>query len=250
MRIDGPLRAPDIERALAALGSRSVNFEAADLARADPARGWSVTDVCQALEPEPPGPPLPGGSWEIARRLMRGYEFADPSIVRAYYDPEVPLLGRNMLLKLQALGLVHLFAGVRVSAVSDDVRTLDGRRVYIWGWAYQTLQGHVEMGQMDWQVWKWGDTGEVEFRVHSVSRGAAIPNPIIRLGFHLVKGREREAFLNSTRERMRAFVKLALEQDGDGGAPVREAAAMLTARPSASQDDAPERLAEALRDPG
>ncbi len=31
--------------------------------------------------------PRPRRSCEIARRLMRGYEFADPSIVRAFYDP-------------------------------------------------------------------------------------------------------------------------------------------------------------------
>ena len=114
MRIDALRGEPDIERALADLASRPINFDVAAMERADPAQGWNVTDVCQTLEPEPPGPPLPDGSWEIARRLMRGYEFADPSIVRAYYDPDVPLRGRTMLLKLQALGLVHLYAGVRV----------------------------------------------------------------------------------------------------------------------------------------
>jgi hypothetical protein len=119
--------------------------------------------------------------------------------------------------------------------------------VHVWGWAYRTLQGHVEMGQMDWEVWKWTDTGAVQFRVHSVSRTASIPNPIVRLGFHLVKGRERQAFLDSTRERMRTFVKLALEQEGDATTPVRDAAAQITARPSAPQDGAPEELADQLR---
>ena len=247
MRIDALRGEPNLERALAKLQSRPINFDVADLERADPAQGWSITDVCQALEAEPPGPPLPDGSWEIARRLMRSYEFADPSIVRAYYDPDVPLNERNMLLKLQAFGLLHLYAGVRVCSVYDDVRHIDGREVHVWGWAYRTLQGHVEMGQMDWEVWKWTDTGAVQFRVHSVSRTASIPNPIVRLGFHLVKGRERKAFLDSTRERMRTFVKLAREQEGDGAAAVREAAAQITARRSALPDGAPEQLADQLR---
>ena len=100
---------------------------------------------------------------------------------------------------------------------------------------------------MDWEVWKWVDSGTVEFRVHSVSRAAPIRNPIVRIGFHLVKGRERQTFLDSTRERMRTFVKLALEQEGDGAAPVREAAAQITARRSAPPDGAPEQLADQLR---
>ena len=69
----------------------------------------------------------------------------------------------------------------------------------MWGWNYRTLDGHVEMGQMDWEVWKWLETGAVEFRVHAVSRAAPIPNPIVRLGFHLLRGRERDAFLQSTK---------------------------------------------------
>ena len=249
MRIDRLAREPDVPAALADLAQRPINFELADLARADPAEGWSVTDVCQELEPEAPGPPLTDGSFEIARRLMRGYEFADPSIVRAYYDPAAPLLGRDMLLKLQAFGLVHLFAGVRVSAVYDEQRELDGREAHVWGWAYRTLEGHVEMGEMHWQVWKWPDTGAVQFRVHSVSRGAPIANPVVRIGFGLVKGRERQAFLESTRERMRTFVKLALERDGDATAPVRDAAEQLTAHSAGGEGEAHERLAGQLRKP-
>jgi uncharacterized protein (UPF0548 family) len=145
---------------------------------------------------------------------MRGYEFADPSIVRAYYDPDVPLERRNMLLKLQALRVAHLFAGVRVGEVYEETRELAGRPARVWGWNYRTLEGHVEMGQMDWEVWKWLGDGRVEFRVHAVSRPAPIPNPIVRLGFHLLRGRERRAFLESTGERMRTFTGLALEREG------------------------------------
>lgn len=177
---------------------------------------------------------------------MSGYEFADPSIVRAYYDPAIPLERRNMLLRLQGLGVVHLFVGVRVGAVYEHTRDLEGRRARVWGWNYRTLEGHVEMGQMAWEVWKWLDDGCVDFRVHAVSRTATIPNPLIRFGFHLLRGRERQAFLQSTKRRMRTFTELALASE-DPHRTVRCAAAAVTARPARDADAAHEALAESIR---
>jgi hypothetical protein len=100
------------------------------------------------------------------------------------------------------------------------------------------------MGEMSWEVWKWLATGEVEFRIHAVSRRAAIANPVIRLGFTLVGPHERRVFLRSTCERMQRFTELALEH-GDRTEPVREAAAELTARPM-RQDAAHEQAARNL----
>ncbi len=230
---------PGIARRLAALADKPLNFDPAMLRNGQIASGWEITDVCQRLPDEQPGPPLDSGSWVIARRLMQGYEFADPSIVRAYYDPDVPLERRDMLLKLQALGLVHVFVGVRVGGVYEETRRLDGRYAHVWGWNYRTLAGHVEMGQMDWEVWKWLRDGRVEFRVHAVSRPASIPNPIVRIGSHLLRRRERRAFLDSTQERMRTFTQLALETE-DADRRVRDASAQITARPAREHDPAPD----------
>jgi hypothetical protein len=55
---------------------------------------------------------------------------------------------------------------------------------------------------MDYQVWKWLDTGDVEFRIHVVSRPAQIPNPIIRWGFRLLGRREQVRFARRACERM------------------------------------------------
>lgn len=237
---------PGVARRLAALADKPLNFDLATLCDACPTGGWEVTDVCQRLPDEPPGPPINGGTWQIARRLMRGYEFADPSIVRAYYDPQLPLERRDMLLKLQALGLVHLFAGVRVGDVYRETRELEGQSVDVWGWNYRTLAGHVEMGQMDWEVWKWLGNGRVEFRVHAVSRPAPIPNPIVRIGFQLLRGRERRAFLESTQKRMRRFTELALQREG-ADRRVRDAAVDLTARTTRADDPAHDALANNIR---
>ena len=115
---------------------------------------------------------------------MRDYEFADPAIVRAVYADDSPFETRDMLLEGRFYGLrFHL--GVRVGGLVDEETAVDGRPVRRWGWNYRTLQGHLEMGQMDYEVRKWLDSGEVEFRIHAFSRPAHIPNPVIRLGFRV-----------------------------------------------------------------
>ncbi len=233
---------PRVQRRLAALPRKRLNFDPSTLESASVAGGWTFTDLCQALPPEPPGAPIQDGSWQIARRLMRGYEFADPSIVRAYYDPEAPLQGRNMLLKLRALGIAHLYVGVRVGDVYEGVREIEGNQACVWGWNYRTLEGHVEMGQMDWEVWKWLTDGRVEFRVHAVARLAHIGNPIVRLGFLLLREHERQAFLDSTKRRMLTFTELALSREHAGDS-IRDAAASLTVRPGSRDDPAYESVA-------
>ena len=235
-----------IQRRLAELTRKPLNFDLAELANASPRTGWTTTDLCQPLPGEPPGTPLATGSWQIARWLMSGYEFADPSIVRAYYDADIPLERRNMLLRLQALGVAHLFVGVRVGEVYERTRELGGRHARVWGWNYRTLEGHVEIGQMDWEVWKWLDDGQVEFRVHAISRPARIPNPIVRLGFHLLRKRERDAFLDSTKRRMRTFTELALTAE-DPERTIRDAAAAVTARRMRGANAAHEAVAHRAR---
>lgn len=231
-----------IRRRLAELAGKPVNYDPAALDLEHPPAGWHVDHRCQPLPAEAPGEPVPGGSWEIAQRLIRGYEFADPSLVRAHYDPERPLDGRDMLLELRALNLVSVHVGVRVVHVYDEVRQVGERGARVFGWAYRTLEGHVEQGQMDWQVWKWPDTGEVQFRVHAVSRPASIANPVIRIGFWLLRGHERAVFLNSTDTRMRSLTELALNRETVGAA-VREASPGLTARRLSADDPSHEQLA-------
>jgi uncharacterized protein (UPF0548 family) len=136
---------------------------------------------------------------------MRDYAFADPAIVRAVYLRDSPLEGRDLLLEVRFWGLRFSF-GVRVGRVIDETRKIEGRQVRVWGWNYATLQGHLERGQMDYEVWKWLDTGAVEFRIHVVSRASRIGNPIIRLGFRLFGRREQVRFAKRACERMAELV--------------------------------------------
>jgi len=45
----------------------------------------------------------------------------------------------------------------------------------VWGWCYQTLQGHLEQGRLGYEVIKNLHTGQVSFRVPGYSRPAQIP---------------------------------------------------------------------------
>jgi uncharacterized protein (UPF0548 family) len=201
---------PAIQQALEVLRKSHFNFAAPEAAELNAASGWRLDDLCQALPSESPGPPLPDGSFATAQKLMRGYEFVDPSVVRAYYDEKEPLEGRTMLLVVRFHGL-RFHAGVRVRAVHDTTIESEGRPAYVWGWTYGTLTGHFEMGQMDWQVSKWLDTGEVQFRITAYSRPAPVRNPFVRLGFRVFGRREQLAFLRSTMSRMARLTALTVD---------------------------------------
>jgi uncharacterized protein (UPF0548 family) len=196
------LRQPrDPRRALAEFRGRELNFDVSRRSEYTPENGWHADDVRQALPSEPPGAPTPGGSWETARSIARDYDFADPSIVRGVFDREEPLEQRTMLLILRFHRL-RIYVGVRVGDVYDEEGTLDGRRGRVFGWNYRTLEGHVEQGEMVWEVWKFPETGEVLFRVASFSRAAPRGNLWVRLGFRLFGRREQLRFLNLTANRM------------------------------------------------
>jgi hypothetical protein len=170
---------------------------------------WHVDFYRHSLPPEPPGEPVPNGPFETAKLLLCDYEFADPTRVRAYYRADAPLEHRDMLLEIRYF-ILRVRVGVRIGPVFDEVREVDGRGARIWGWAYRTLKGHLERGQMDYQVWKWLDTGEVEYRIHAVSQVAKIRNPILNLGFRLVGRREQLQFARRCAERMERLVNLRL----------------------------------------
>jgi uncharacterized protein (UPF0548 family) len=170
---------------------------------------WHVDDYCRSLRPEPPGEPVRRGPFEAAKLLLRDYEFADPTRLRAFYRADAPLVDRDMLLEIRYLGL-RVRVGVRIRAVFDEIREVAGRKARVWGWAYGTLEGHLERGQMDYQVWKWLDTGEVEYRIHAVSEVAEIRNPILSIGFRLVGRREQVQFARRCGERMEQLVNSKL----------------------------------------
>lgn len=200
---------PRTLRALRRLKSKPLNFDLARLPELISAGDWHVDALRQPLTREPPGEPVPGAAWEQARQVMIDYQAADPAMVRAIYDADTPLAGRDMLLEVRFLFL-RFHAGVRVGEVYDEDRFEADRRARVFGWNYRTLAGHFEQGQMAYEVWKWTDTGDVEFHIHAASRVAQSGNPILRLGFRLLGRRQQLRFYRNACARMAKLVDARL----------------------------------------
>ncbi len=173
-----------VRRRLERLGGLPVNFDASRIDGYGPENGWHRDDMIERLPHEGSGEPAEHASWKLARHLMVDYQLADPRMVRAFYRPDAPLAGRDMLLRIR-FGVLRFDVGVRVGEVYEDTREVDGRRARVFGWAYRTLEGHFEEGQMHYEVWKWLDTGDVYFRLFAVSRPATSGPLLKRLGFRL-----------------------------------------------------------------
>jgi uncharacterized protein (UPF0548 family) len=191
-------------RAYDDLHGRDVNFEPIgwETAVADPT--WQADRWHTELPSEPPGPPQPGGPFEVARGLLRSYEVADPALVRAVYDASAPFDGRDMLLVGRFFGL-RFPMGVRIGGVFDGPDEVDDVPVHRFAWFYRTLEGHLERGQMDYEVVKYLDDGRVEFRTAAYSQRGPIRNPIVRAGFALFGRRTQLRFYARASERMRAL---------------------------------------------
>lgn len=204
------------KRRLAQLSQRQVNFDASRIVDYTRSAGWHIDDMIEELPHEPSGPPVTGGAWETAKQLMIDYQLADPGVVRAVYEHDGPLEGRDMLLQIRFAGL-RFAVGVRVGEVYEEQRELDGRSAHIFGWAYRTLQGHFEQGEMHYQVWKWDDTGDVEFRLHAVSKVADSGPWILRAGFRLAGRPNQLRFYRQTCRRVRRLTETELETELDYG---------------------------------
>ena len=237
-------------KALDELHDKGLNFDLQRRGDFTPANGWHVDDYRQPLPPEPPGRPLPDGSWQVARRLIRDYAFADPSIIRAVYYPDRPLEQQDMLLEGRFLGLRFYF-GCRVGEVNDELRIIHARQVQVWGWNYRTLQGHLEMGQVDYEVWKWLDSGTVEFCIHVVSKPAHIPNPMIRLGFRVFGRAMQRRFARHACQRMAQLTTAALDRrpGHDASKPAPPWSDQLTVAPAADRARTQRRLARQWQRP-
>jgi uncharacterized protein (UPF0548 family) len=206
-RADGKAR-----RRLADLGRRAVNFDATDIDALVADGGWRVDDMVEPLPHEGSGPPAEGGSWQVARKIMDEYQLADPAVVRASYDRQAPMPGRDMLLKIRFAGL-PIRVGVRIGDVYEQTLQLDGRQVHLFGWSYRTLEGHFEQGQMHYELWKWLDSGDIEFHLRAVSRPAERGPLLLRTGFRLFGRSHQLHFYRQVCRRAKRLTEAQLETD-------------------------------------
>jgi hypothetical protein len=151
---------------------------------------------------EAPGAPRPGGAFARACELSERYEFSDPRIVIGHFDPQRPLLGRPMLLELQALGL-HILAGVRVSEVQKHN---DEDDVSVFAWRYDTLPGHIEFGCEWFRVLQRHASGEILFQIEAYWRPGEFPNAWMRAGFDWFAPRYQRAWHRLAYGRLRRLL--------------------------------------------
>ena len=238
----------DDAKALDDLRNRDVNYdEEGSVEGSRPDGHWHVEAGSTVIAREQPGPPADGGPWGLACDLVSGYEFADGPILRAVYRSEQSLLGRDMLLEGRFFGL-RFYLGVRVTAVTDETRTGESGPERVWGWSYQTLQGHLEQGRLTYEVIKRLSTGEVIFRIHGYSRPAPISDPVIRLGFWLFGRWTQQRFYRNVQGRMRHLLDAA--QRGKPMPTPAERADGIVLAPSGVRPRRRERLARGRLDAG
>jgi len=152
-----------------------------------------------------------------------------------------------MLLEGRFLFL-RFYLGVRVTGVIDGTRDTDHGPERVWGWHYQTLQGHLEQGRLSYEVIKNLATGQVAFRVTGYSRRSRIPNPLIRFGFGLFGRPTQLRFYRNIQSRMYRLLQAA--QRGEALPAPQKRPDGITLAPSGVQPHPLERLAVGLRDPG
>ena len=192
----------------------ALNFDINKTEQFTEENGWHVDKYIIGLPDEKPGDPEPNGSFAAAKDIMTNYEFPDPSLISGIFVPDVPLSDRVMVLRAHFLFFTFLF-GVHIANVVDEVRqTDDNGPIHVWGYSYQTLKGHFEMGQITFEVWKYIDTGRVEFHIHAFSKPDHIPNPFYRIGFSLFGRGLQIRFGRTSTLRMQQLVLKRLSAPG------------------------------------
>lgn len=239
----------DETTALDELSHRQVNYDPGRAPQDGRADGhWHVDSGDTVIGQEPPGPPVPGGAWETGCVLVGQYEFADPRILRAVYRGGSELAGRDMLLEGRFFGL-RFYLGVRVAGLTDETRDADGGNPErVWGWSYQTLEGHLEQGRLSYEVIKNLATGRVVFRISGYSRMAPITSPVVRWGFRLFGRWTQQRFYQAIQRRLRNLVQAA-QRGAPLPTPVTRADGLVLA-PSGAAAHPLERLARSWLHPG
>ncbi len=197
-----------------------LNFDPSKREEFTEKNGWHIDEYSIGLPSEAPGSPVPNGPWETAKQIMLNYEFPDPSLVTGIFVPDGPLKDRIMIIRARFMVFTFLF-GVRVSEVIDEQRDSGKRgKAQVWGYSYSTLAGHFEMGEITFELWKFLESGEIEFRIHAYSKTNFIPNPFYRLGFRIWGRGLQRRFGHTALERMQQLVIQRVAQHPETETPI------------------------------
>ena len=135
-----------------------------------------------------------------------------------------------------------------MTRVIDEERDAGDGPERVWGWCYQTLEGHLEQGRLSYEVIKHLTTGQVAFRVAGYSRPAPIGNPIVRLGFFLFGRWTQRRFYRNIQVRITELVRGSQRGRPLPSPAVRSDGIVLA--PSGARPHPLERLAQGWIHPG
>ena len=134
---------------------------------AEPPRGTVNHDFHRRIiAVEPPGPPIPGGPFERARRAIMAYDIFPPNLATGVVRLAPVRLGDTVGMRYRLLPGLRLFFASRVTAVTDIAEP----PLFQAGFTYQTLQEHPELGEEAFGVEKVAHSGEVRVYLKAWSR--------------------------------------------------------------------------------
>jgi uncharacterized protein (UPF0548 family) len=212
-----------LRRKLDAIAALESTVDITDRASYVSANGWNVDDSSVELPAEIPGPPLDTGSFSAAVAVLTAYSFPPVALIRGHFDPTATLLGRPMLLTARYLWMTFELA-VRVSRVIDEARDTPDGLTQVWGYSYTTLHGHLEQGEITFEIAKTVGTGAVHFRIYSFSRRGDVGNLLYRLGFRVVGRSLQRRFVRESLQNMQALVTTRMHNARAGQASPRSSA--------------------------
>lgn len=163
--------------------------------------GWRRYYTESVVGRETPGPIVSGGAFDIAKKAVSEYQFSDPGIVVGHFSPKDPVEGRTMALEIKILGL-HYLCGVRITATKETCTDKETT----FGFRYDTLDGHMEVGSEWFTLTKYHVTGEVSFRISASWRPGKFPNWWSEVGFHFLSRRYQLAWHRLAYLRLRNIV--------------------------------------------
>jgi len=189
-----------------ALSALERNFDAEE-EQMDGAHGWHHYYSEAVIARDGEGNAL----FDRARVGLANYQFSDPAIVVAHFDPAAPLLSRRILLEIKVFGLHYLSAAL-VTRVRDEAD--------VFGFRYDTLEGHIECG-MEWFLLTKNEQGEIRFRIEARWKRGDLPNWWSRLGFMVLSGPYQRLWHRRAHRRMSR-----LAHYGSTARPPRDAAGL------------------------
>ena len=166
---------------------------------------WHVDSGATRLGREEPGPPEHGGCGRSPAAWSVSTSSPTPGSCAASTAATAGCSAGTCCLRGASSACAFTSAsGSPGSSMKNGTPATAPERV--WGWCYQTLEGHLEQGRLSYEVIKHLTTGEVAFRVAGYSRPAPIRNPVDPAGASCFSaGGPSSASTGTSRLRMAAW---------------------------------------------